>query len=245
MEAGTAPHVAPEFLATGYTCPFCDVWAQMEWLNPSFGPGIRSMALSYNAQIWQAVCLYCGGRQVWVQEQSGGSVVMVYPLAAVGPHPHIDMPDDVKADYEEARHIVQVSPRGACALLRLAAQRLVNDHLQRTGGDLNDRIGKLVNAGLPSMIQQALDTLRVIGGEAVHPGELDLRDDSETAAGLFRCLNVIVENQIAGPAHVEQMFGKLPESKVAAIEKRDSPPGGPERGAVDPGNPNAVAPRRR
>jgi len=130
------------------------------------------------------------------------------------------MPDDVRADYEEARTIVNASPRGACALLRLATQRLVNE-LQPEGGDLNDRISRMVKAGLSPMIQQSLDVLRVIGNEAVHPGELDLRDDVETASSLFMLLNLIVDDRIARPKHVTEMFAKLPAGKIQGIVSRD------------------------
>lgn len=59
-------------------------------------------------------------------------------------------------------------------------------------------------------VQQALDALRVIGNEAVHPGELDLRDDVDTASGLFELINVVVEDRITRPKRVAEMFAKLP-----------------------------------
>jgi hypothetical protein len=81
----------------------------------------------------------------------------------------------------------------------------------------------MVQAGLPVQVQRALDALRVIGNEAVHPGELDLRDDQETAKALFGWLNFVVERQITHPRELEQLYGKLPPGKREAIEQRDAP----------------------
>jgi len=95
---------------------------------------------------------------------------MVHPRTAGGPPAHPDMPADVERDYEEARQIVQASPRGACALLQVARERLVEE-LQPKGQDLNDRIGKLVEAGLPEVVRQSMDTLRIIGGSGGASGD--------------------------------------------------------------------------
>lgn len=131
------------------------------------------------------------------------------------------MPDDAREDYEEARAIVSESPRGACALLRLAAQRLV-DALEPGSESLNDKIGRLVANGLPLLVQQALDGLRVIGNEAVHPGQVDLKDDVETASALFGLLNLVVEDRITRPKQVQEFYGKLPPSKLQGIADRDT-----------------------
>ena len=94
------------------------------------------------------------------------------------------MPDDIKLDYNEARTILGRSPRGAAALLRLAIQKLCK-HLGQSGANINGDIKALVAAGLPPKVQEALDTVRVIGNESVHPGQIDIRDDVETAIKLF------------------------------------------------------------
>ena len=61
-------------------------------------------------------------------------------------------------------------------------------HLNESGKNLNYDIGNLVKKGVPEHVQKALDSLRVIGNNAVHPGELDLKDDVETAILLFRLI---------------------------------------------------------
>ena len=90
------------------------------------------------------------------------------------------MPADVLRDYKEAQSILNLSPRGAAALLRLVIEKLVT-HLKAEGRDINAQIAWLVSKGLPEQVQQALDAVRVIGNEAVHPGSMDLHDDKNTA----------------------------------------------------------------
>jgi hypothetical protein len=90
------------------------------------------------------------------------------------------------------------------------------------GKNLNDDIRKLVSQGLPVELQQALDTLRVIGNNAVHPGELDLKDGQKTAETLFGALNLIADRMITQKKKVAELFDKLPESARNQIKTRDS-----------------------
>jgi hypothetical protein len=131
------------------------------------------------------------------------------------------MPPDVKADYLEARNIVGMSPRGAAALLRLSVQKLCV-HLGEAGKNINDDIASLVKKGLPIQIQQALDIVRVTGNNAVHPGELRLEDDPGTATALFGLVNLIVDNRIAEPARIKQLYESLPAGARDGVAKRDS-----------------------
>lgn len=63
--------------------------------------------------------------------------------------------------------------------------------------------------------------VRVIDNNAVHPGSIDLRDDRATAESLFRLLNLISENMISEPKHVDKIYATLPPNVLAAIETRD------------------------
>ncbi len=133
---------------------------------------------------------------------------------------HHDMPEDCKSDYEEARDIVGRSPRGAVALLRLCLEKLLK-HLGQEGMSINDAIKALVADGLSPRIQQALDICRVVGNNAVHPGELNIQDTPEIAHQLFQMINFIVEDRITRPKEVQALFDQLPKGAVDAIAKRD------------------------
>ncbi|MGP8441916.1 DUF4145 domain-containing protein [Burkholderia vietnamiensis] len=125
------------------------------------------------------------------------------------------------ADVEEARLIASQSPRGAAALLRLVIEKLVIE-LGAQGKDINAMIGDLVAKGLPARVQQALDSVRVIGNNAVHAGKMDKEDVEATVIQLFGLVNIIVEQQITQPKKVAELFGALPEGARIGIEKRDA-----------------------
>jgi hypothetical protein len=136
------------------------------------------------------------------------------------PKPHDDMPGSVRRDYEEAMGVFKYSARSAAALLRLAIQKLCKE-LGERGKNINEDIGSLVAKGLPTHIQQALDIVRVIGNEAVHPGVIDVGDNPEIAMELFGLVNEIVEDQISKKKRIKATYDSLPKTKLDAIEKRD------------------------
>lgn len=145
---------------------------------------------------------------------------MVVPSEAPVPPAHEDMPEECRPDYDEARSIVALSPRAAAALLRLAVQKLMVP-LGENGRNINDDIGALVEKGLPVQVQQALDFCRVVGNNAVHPGEININDTPEIAHNLFAMLNFIVEDRITRPKQIEELYGKLLEGARRAITERD------------------------
>jgi len=159
-------------------------------------------------------CYHCKKIAVWVFDR------LVFPPTKSGVMPNPDLPSEVIADFEEAREIVNASPRGAAALLRLCIQKLCA-HLGEKDKKIDDAIASLVRKGLNPLVQKALDIVRVIGNEAVHPGVLDLRDDRDTAFELFGLVNSISDQMITHPKAVETLYKKLPESKRKAIEERD------------------------
>jgi hypothetical protein len=159
-------------------------------------------------------CYSCSELTIWIDNQ------VLWPKSGEAAPPNVDLPNDIKDDYLEASSILNLSPRGSAALLRLAVQKLCR-FLGEHGKDINQNIASLVAKGLDQRIQQALDVVRVVGNHAVHPGTIDLKDDRATAARLFELVNLISERMISQPRHVEEMFSNLPPEARAAIAKRD------------------------
>jgi len=172
--------------------------------------------------VWQLVNLFaslcdsCDGWAFWFKDR------IVYPLVNSEIVAHEDMPANLKADFSEAASIVDLSPRGAAALLRLCLQKLM-PHIGGTGDNINEDIKVLVKGGLDVRVQKALDVLRVIGNHAVHPGKIDLKDDKATALRLFEILNVIIVATISTHKKIDALYEKLPASVLEAIEDRDGP----------------------
>ena len=90
--------------------------------------------------MWVSKCSRCDDFAIWQHD------CMIWPQTGDAPSPNSDLPDDVRADYEEASAILDSSPRGAAALLRLGVQKLCK-HLGEKGDNLNADIGSLVKKG--------------------------------------------------------------------------------------------------
>lgn len=200
----------PTYLKKEFHCPYCQVYARQNWGDLYiYGTStkIQNTKSSY--------CSHCQNRSLWYNE------ILIVPENTVVAPPHVDMPESIRPDYLEAASIVIKSPRGAASLLRLCLQKLMVE-LGEKGENINSDIASLVKKGLPLEVQQALDTLRVVGNNAVHPGELDISADIETAIAIFELINFIIEEQITKKKKIASLFDKLPLGAKTAIERRDT-----------------------
>lgn len=204
---------SPDLDKDAFTCPVCDAFSAMAWNNLQTQRVVTAVKT--------ATCHRCKKESIWLDEKGYGVQKMLYPESSNAPLPNEDLPTECAKDYMEARSICGVSPRGAAALLRLCIQKLAV-HLGGKGKNINEDIACLVKNDLPVRIQQALDVVRVIGNNAVHPGEISVEDQPKTVMALFSLVNLIVENQITQPRHVSELFKELPEGAKEAVERRDN-----------------------
>jgi hypothetical protein len=218
---GIMEYSAPEFQQGAFNCPHCNAYAHMNWQPVLTG--------NAHAAFWAAFCAKCNAPSLWriagtrpapADTAPPDSGIQIYPMLSPAAMPNVDLPDDCFGDYLEAREIMQRSPRAAAALLRLVIQKLCR-HFGEPGRDVNQDIAALVRQGLPVTMQQALDSVRVIGNEAVHPGELDVRDNPEVVSVLFTIVNLIVEKMLTEPRKIAELYQALPPRKLDGIAQRD------------------------
>lgn len=231
------PHVPPSVSLHAFNCPKCRAYAKVTWYQmgktafivrngPPIGGSRAATPMQENVTVtssygvesgfYISTCSHCFKSLLWKDTE------IAYPqVGLVGPPPAQDMPKDIAADYDEARSIADRSARGAAAILRLCLQKLCKA-LGQKGENINADIGSLVEKGLAAEVQEALDTLRIAGNSAVHPGELDLRDTPETVVALMGLLNFVVEAMITEPNKRKALFSKMPKGAKDAIAKRDS-----------------------
>ena len=204
-------YINPTVFAKSFTCPHCATISKQDWWSLAWD-GKRYGNTGSN-DIRVSSCQHCNKNTLWIFE------TMFYPNTGNAPFPNAEMPESVKKIYLEAASIHIKSPRGASALLRLGIQLLCSE-LGEAGKNINTDIASLVKKGLPEIVQQSLDIVRVTGNDAVHPGQIDA-DNPETVMQLFSLTNIIVEYMIALPKKVSGIYASLPADKVAAINDRD------------------------
>lgn len=127
---------------------------------------------------------------------------LVWP-AGGGLHPSQYMPEDAKKIFKEAQSVVNLSPRSACALLRVCLERVV-DNIGKQGDCANyksdDKLyNKIKSLNLNNNFQLLCDVCRRAGNENAHSGSLNL-DDGETqelAQAMATMINALVDSLIA------------------------------------------------
>ena len=205
-------YVTPEVELSAFHCPHCGSYSDQYWtpLYVSLGRASTTME-KYTV----GRCNHCKDVTIWNDKRQ------IYPSTGNAPLPNPDMPEEIKQDYNEARDIVERSPRSACMLLRLCVEKICDKKIPGSN-DMNEKIGKMVNKGLDDRIKKALDSVRVIGGEAAHDLKMDLKDDRETATKLFKIVNFISQWAHTSEKEINSIFDTLPDSKKDAIRERDN-----------------------
>ena len=241
----------PKYESIKFQCPHCNTVATQKWFDANKAGStangiINNLYLDYRNQVHDytqeailvflrgiknplqsslykfvprgfsvATCASCNNFTLWVNEE------IVYPKKTMVPPPNEDLDEDIKALYIEASTILIDSPKGSTALLRLALQMLLKQ-VDKSGKNINNDIKELVVEGLSPKIQQALDLVRVIGNNAVHPGEINLDDNAEIAEKLFSILNYIADQLITKPKELESLYKDLiPLETQEQIKQRD------------------------
>lgn len=213
-------YVAPVYNLAAFNCPNCGVLSKHDWKT-----------IEDQEEYWcitKSKCHNCEKLNVWISIDNtrysgyfdGKKYSMIYPKKNSIPLPNEDLEEDIKNDYLEAANILKESPRWAWALLRYALQNLMIQ-LWQSWKNINDDIKELVKNWLNPTIQKALDSVRIVWNEAVHPWELDLKDDVETVTKIFWLINIIAEALISIPKQIEVDYWSLPADKIKWVENRD------------------------
>jgi hypothetical protein len=209
-----------DFKANAFHCPNCGVYTKQEWYNLAKGV-ISEKGFDYYegfiSDLYLSLCTQCKRYALWLNDK------IIYPALSIAPWPIEDMPLIVKDDFLEARGIINTSPKAASALLRLGLQKLMA-YLGESGKNMELDISSLIKKGLPDKFRDALWAVRVIGIDAVHPGEISLKDDVDTAIALFNLTNMIVESTISQQRKVNQLYTTLPNPKPARKRKTRKKP---------------------
>lgn len=208
-------YISPELNLKAFNCAHCHVYSHQDWYYLKAGEDESGYGRQHqDTRFKVSYCERCGQNTIWYGEK------IVFPTNSLVEPANIDLPADIIKDYNEAADVFNLSPRSSAALLRLAIQKLCK-FLGEAGDNINLDIKNLVKKGLPPKVQEALDSVRVIGNESVHPGELNINDNREIAAQLFKLVNFISTKMISEPKEIDEIYNALPEKKLNGIKERD------------------------
>ncbi|WP_432449581.1 DUF4145 domain-containing protein [Aliiroseovarius marinus] len=158
-------------------------------------------------------CDSCEEIALWMGDK------MVFPAVGPSVFANQDMSRDVRKLYDEAGAVFSTSPRSAAAMLRLALQVLLKE-LGGKGTNINDDIDYLSDNGLSPQLVKVMHSLRIIGNESVHPGQISVDDDPSIAEAMFRLINEVIEQLVTRPREQEELWLMLPENKRKPVEKK-------------------------
>ncbi len=221
----------PCYGKSAFNCPHCKAYAQQKWQYIITKTHLENYSSSEEEYTFYELeeyssndkfqglafsdCQLCKKKSVWLERK------MVYPITNTIDNPKELMPIEVKKLYEEARAVFPVSARSSSALLRLALEILL-PKLGAEKSSINNMIAQLVSEKKAiGRVQEAMNYLRVMGNEAVHPGVIDhgSENDDVVSRALFKILNYIVSETLESDAMVDEVYSLLPKSIQEKIEK--------------------------
>lgn len=209
-------------LASSYVCPHCNtktvsvfhyVLKETEaarLLSASYGASISNQFYS-TSELTITTCLDCGQPVLWVNSK------MVWPIPKGLPAAN-EMPKRAKKFFEEAQSVLYLSPRSACALLRICLEELVNTvAMKRNPTNFNPKkslISRIESLGVSDDILSILTACRMAGNANVHPGVLDLseKDTTEMAKNMSQLLNTLVEIWIKPEIQAKELLSRMGKS---------------------------------
>jgi hypothetical protein len=146
---------------------------------------------------------------------------VVWPLRSARPIPK-EVPTHIRADYEEAALVLNLSAKASAALSRRCLQAVLREEAKANQHNLNAQI-EAVLPNLPSYIAQSIDAVRNIGNFAAHPtksetsGELIDVEPGEAEWNLD-VLDLLFDFYYVQPAKVKEKRSAL-DAKLAAAGK--------------------------
>jgi hypothetical protein len=120
---------------------------------------------SYNSTWWIGVCNYCKNP---VLAHNDGDTVYPHPL----PEPtDAHVPEDIRADLDEAKYCFAVSALRAAAIMARRAMQSAAIEKGASKGRLADQVAELASQGRITVdLKEWADVVRWVGNDAAHPG---------------------------------------------------------------------------
>ena len=218
-------------------CPHCNVTAAFEYNET----GIRSMRyhsdnMGYNIE--HVVCPSCkelviyltvGGveqnpvaQECFIEDEYEFHE-LIYPMNS-SKRLGSEIPILIRNEFNEAKNILNASPKASAALSRRLLQKILHDQFSIKKRNLSKEIDGFINlSDVPSHLADAVDAIRNIGNFAAHPskdtntGEIVDVEEGE-AEWLLEVLEALFDFAFVQPKRLEKRKKELNE-KLKSIGK--------------------------
>lgn len=187
--------------ALTYVCPYCG-------LTQAFAGSYASRETFYSERyivdhdyetrftIYTIKCTNEACKQICVIgiNKQDGHQVDIMPQHVFRQFPKY-IPQQIRADYEEASQIISLSPKAAATLLRRSLQGMIRDFLRVKKENLYAEINAIQGKVTPTQ-WKALDGLRKIGNIGAHMEQdvnLIIDIDTDEAKKLLRMIEMLLE----------------------------------------------------
>lgn len=133
--------------------------------------GIENMVTRWELLAYQ--CPQCRKANVKVRKYLATRATTVFDVYPVGPTRQCptEVPVPIATDFLEASQVLELSPKSSAALSRRCLQHLLADAGVSKQKDLSKAIDDALKQALPAELAHNLDSIRVVGNFAAHPGK--------------------------------------------------------------------------
>jgi len=204
---------APTYFKDKFICPICKLYVKHSWIQNVFERIQSNNSIKFSI----SKCSNCLNLMIW----SADHKEIIFPKINQVEEPNVELNKDIKEIYIEAATILDESSRASAALLRLCLEKLLIQ-ISIPGRTLNDMISNLIEKGVDENIRKACDLVRIHGNEAIHPGEINIKDNRYIATNLFWLINKIASIEITEKKKIQLLYDRtISDGKKKSIEIRD------------------------
>ena len=169
-------------------------------------------------------CANCGEISVTATREWGDHpfTTNVYPRSVYTRFPNY-VPEAIRKDYQEARTILNDSPRAAATLCRRCLQGMIRDFWDIRRNNLNEEINALKPI-IPNTQWKVLDSLRKLGNIGAHMEKdvnLIIDIDCDTAELLVKLIERLIKEWYIERHETETLYNDIIEANAAAQCKRN------------------------
>ena len=212
-------------------CPHCDIaFSEKDAWEPF--PIESTIARPWEWTCYVTECPECAELVIHIERTHGEETIgyaedmpgyrrrLVYPLSAPPRSVAAGVPEQLKADYQEAYQVLPVSPKASAALSRRALQAILVDQ-GYVGRNLSKQIDAVLNdtksdKALPTGILRTVDAIRLFGNFSAHPitdiTSLQIIDvEPEEAEWCLQIVERLFDHYYVRPAEDQKILDELNE----------------------------------